>query len=403
MQNNINGKRLICYLRVLNFVYMKKAQLLLTLFITLFAARAVADDALLSSPTKAEITAESSSAEFTKIAQTGMDTNSLNLEIGLSKLRLFGYGQMWFDYKNSAGETTNGADVKRIILMADAQITKEISFFLMYDAVESELHEYYAQYTFKPWLQARAGQFKQPFTLESLYSPTFMSTILYDPSVLYLAGIATDPLMGNNVARDTGVMLTGDFFKNSKGRYLFNYSLGVFNGPGMNQSENNSQKDVAGMLKYMPTEGLLLAGSFLVGTGNAQSASPYGRVAEGENYSRHRWSAGLEIKSEPFYLRSEYIQGSDAGIQSRGGYVNFIYTPVKKFDIVLNWDYLNKNTALGKSEQGNYNCVTEQNTYTVGAQYWIYKRCRFSAQYVYTKPRVGNICREFISQLQISF
>ena len=337
------------------------------------------------------------------VMQTGAKTNSLNLDLGLSRLRLWGYGQMWFGY-NDAKEPSNDALVKRIILMADAQITKEISFFLMYDAAVSELHEYYAQYAVAPWLQVRAGQFKQPFTLESIYSPTFMSTIFYDPSVLYLAGIASDPLMGNNVARDTGVMLTGDFLKNSKGRCLMNYSIGVFNGPGMNQKENNSQKDVIGMLKYMPTENFLVEGSFLVGTGNARAASPYGRVAQGENYSRHRWNVGIEAKCAPFYLRSEYIQGSDAGIHSRGGYVNLLFTPVERFDIVFNWDYLDKNIALGTAEQKEIpNYVTEQNTFTAGVQYWMYKRCRLSAQYVYTKPRVGTTGREFISQLQISF
>ena len=368
----------------------------------LFTGNALADE-IIEKDVNIVLSATTTEAAPAAVMQPGIETNSLNLDIGLSRLRVWGYGQMWFGF-NDANEASNYAQVKRIILMADAQITKEISFFLMYDAAVSELHEYYAQYAVAPWLLLRAGQFKQPFTLESIYSPTFMSTIFYDPSVLYLAGIAGDPLMGNNVARDTGVMLTGDFWKNDKGRYLMNYSIGVFNGPGMNQKENNSQKDVIGMLKFMPTENFLVEGSFLVGTGHAQTASPYGRVAQGENYSRHRWNVGIEAKCAPFYLRSEYIQGSDAGVHSRGGYVNLLYTPVKRFDIVLNWDYLDKNTALSVAEQKEVsNFVTEQNTFTVGAQYWIYKRCRLSAQYVYTKPRVGAIGREFISQLQISF
>ncbi len=345
-------------------------------------------------------------ANVAKSLETGAETNSLNLDIGLSRLRLFGYGQMWFNYKHANKKNSNGAEVKRIILMADAQITKKLSFFLMYDAAVSELHEYYAQYAFKPWLQLRVGQFKQPFTLESLYSPTFLSTIFFDPSVLYLAGIASDPLIGNNVARDMGIMFTGDFWKNRNGRYLMNYSIGVFNGPGMNKKENNSQKDVIGMLKYMPTKNLLIEGSFLVGTGHAQASSVYGGTKLGDDYSRHRWNIGVEATFAPFYLRSEYIQGYDGGIHSRGGYVNFIYTPIKKFDIILNWDYLDKNTHCHKKTQKDYainGWVTELHTYTAGVQYWIYKRCRLSAHFVYTQPRVGAITRDVISQLQISF
>ena len=343
---------------------------------------------------------------LSKSMGTGAVANTLNIDIALSRLRIWGYGHLWYDYKNSAGKSSNGGEVKRIILMADAQITKKISFFLMYDAAVSSLHEYYGQYNFAPWAQLRIGQFKQPFTLESIYSPTFLSTILYDPSVLYLAGIASDPLIGNNVGRDTGIMLTGDFLKNSKGRYLLNYSIGVFNGPGMNQKENNSQKDIIGMLKYMPGKNFLIEGSFLAGTGHALSASPYGNIAQGEDYSRHRWNVGIEATFNPVYVRSEYIQGYDGGIHSRGGYVNVVCNLANKLDLMLNWDYIDKNTHYSRSEQeplARNGWVTEQHTYTAGLQYWIYKKCRLSAHYVYTKPCVGEISREFISQLQISF
>ena len=388
---------------------MKKTLLLLN-FLLLFCGFAIANDEV-SKPTTETIHFGLSATAYpegstAKTMESGAETSSFDFEIGLSKLRLFGYGQMWFDYKRTNHQNSNGAEVKRIILMADAQITKKLSFFLMYDAAVSDLHEYYAQYAFTPWLQVRVGQFKQPFTMESLYSPTYLSTILFDPSVLYLAGIASDPLIGNNVARDMGVMLTGDFLKNSKGRNLMNYSIGVFNGPGMNKKENNSQKDVIGMLKYMPTKNLLVEGSFLVGTGHAQANSAYGNIKQGEDYSRHRWNVGVEATFTPFYLRGEYIQGYDGGIHSRGGYINMLYTPFKKFDLILNWDYLDKNVHCHKEEQKVYNAngwVTEQHTYTAGAQYWIYKRCRLSAHFVYTRPRVGEITREFISQLQISF
>ena len=394
--------------KYLEQITMKRSILLS--FILLFTGIVVANDNL-EKPIEKKINFALSTTEqpgnvIAKSMQTGAETNSFNLEIGLTKLRLWGYGHIWYDYKKVQEKSDNGLEVKRIILMADAHITNKLSFFLMYDAAMSELHEFYGQYNFAQWAQLRIGQFKQPFTLESIYSPTYMSTILYDPSVLYLAGIATDPLMGNNVARDAGIMLTGDFLKGNNNRCLMNYSIGVFNGPGMNQKENNNQKDIAGMLKYMPTKNLLFAASFLVGTGHAATSAPYGNVNTGEDYSRHRWSVGLEATFAPFYLRSEYIQGADEGIHSRGGYINFIYTPVKKFDIILNWDYLDKNTNLNKAEQKKFfanGWVTEQNTYTIGAQYWIYKRCRLSAHYIYTKPRVGAITREFISQLQISF
>ena len=337
---------------------------------------------------------------------TGAPYNSLNLEIGLSKLRLFGYAQSTYYYNRTAGVNKNALDIQRVILMADAHLTNRLSFFLMYDAVKSELHEYYAQYQITPYMKVRVGQYKQPFTLESTLSPTYMSTIQYDPSVLYLAGVATDPLMGNYVARDAGVMLTGDFLNNGE-RDLFNYSIGVFNGPGMNQKENNNQKDVSGMLQYKPTKNILLEGSFLAGTGHALKPSPFGIFPEGYDYARHRWNVGVEAKFSPLYLRAEYIQGYDGGVHSRGGYVNVLYRMFKNCDLMLNWDNLDKNVHTSRAEQqALYDAngfVTRLNTYTTGVQWWFHQRCRLQGQFIYTQPRVGEATREFITQLQIVF
>ena len=83
-----------------------------------------------------------------------------------------------------------------------------------------------------------------------------------------------------------------------------------------------------------------------------------------------------------------------------------VFNLANKLDLMLNWDYIDKNTHYSRSEQeplARNGWVTEQHTYTAGLQYWIYKKCRLSAHYVYTKPCVGEISREFISQLQISF
>ena len=337
---------------------------------------------------------------------TGAPYNSLNLEIGLSKLRLFGYAQSTYYYNRTAGVNKNALDIQRVILMADAYLTNRLSFFLMYDVVKSEMHEYYAQYEFAPSMKLRVGQYKQPFTLESTLSPTYLSTIQFDPSMLYLAGIAIDPLMGPHVARDAGVMLTGDFLNNGE-RNLFNYSIGVFNGPGMNVKENNNQKDVAGMLQYKPTKDILLEGSFIVGTGHAEKASPYGLIPAGDDYARHRWNVGVEAKFSPLYLRAEFVKGYDGGIHSRGGYVNMLYRFCKNCDLILNWDNLDKNVHTSRDEQQElYDAsgfVTRVNTYTTGVQWWFHQRCRLQGQFIYTQPRVGEITREFITQLQIVF
>ena len=48
---------------------------------------------------------------------TAAPYNSLNLEIGLSKLRIFGYAQSIYYYNRTSGVDKNALEVQRVILM----------------------------------------------------------------------------------------------------------------------------------------------------------------------------------------------------------------------------------------------------------------------------------------------
>lgn len=319
-----------------------------------------------------------------------------NIIIGPSKVTLFGYAQTGYTYKHTNGQTTNAFDITRLILMANAELTKELSFFVMFDAASAKLHEYYAQYAFSSALKVRVGQFKQPYTLENIYPPTILSNIGFDNSVLYMTGIATDPAVGNHVARDAGIMLTGDLLPKN-GRPLLNYQIGVFNGTGMSVKENNNQKSVIGMLNYMPTSSLLFSGSFALGTSQAENAKFIGEdgapmIKQGENYHRQRYALGVEWKGKPLYLRSEYMWGKDAKADMQGAYVDLEYHLIpKKLDLVADYDYLKKI----KND--------ETNTLTLGLQYWLYKQCRIASQFVHTNPKLGKISNAWVTQFQIAF
>lgn len=323
-----------------------------------------------------------------------------NIQIGTSKLTLFGYAQTGYTYKHTNKENANAFDITRIIFMANAELTKQLSFFIMYDAAASKLHEYYGQYAFSPALKVRVGQFKQPYTLENIYPPTILDNISFNNSVLYMTGIATDPALGATVARDAGVMITGDLLPKD-GRPQFNYQLGVFNGTGMNIKENNNQKSVIGMLNYMPTSSLLFSGSFALGTSKAANGKfinneGVAQIPTGANYHRNRYALGAELKTKPVYFRSEYMWGKDASVNLQGFYTDFEYHVVpKKFDLVADFDYID--TGNYRDSRG----ITR--TVTLGAQYWLYKQCRILSQFVHTDPKKGAISNAWITQFQIAF
>ena len=250
----------------------------------------------------------------------------LNIHIGPSKLTLFGYAQGLYDMTKTGAETSNSFSIARIILMANAELTRKLSFFIMLDLAAKQstkyLQEYYAQYAFLPELKLRVGQFKTPYTLENIISPTLLGNVSINEGTRYMAGIAGDPLYGNYAGRDLGAMITGDAIKASDGHYYLNYSVGVFNGAGLNTRDNNKHKDVAAMINVLPIKDVTLSGSLVIGKGNAREAMPV-------------------------------------------------------------W--------------------TRTSNYLVGLQYWFYKKCRLSTQYVFSDRNTGPDTKAWITQLQIAF
>lgn len=331
----------------------------------------------------------------------------LNIHIGPSKLTLFGYAQTQFDMTKTGPETKNSFTMMRVILMANAELTRKLSFFLMIDAASTQaskhLHEYYAQYAFIPELKVRVGQFKTPYTLENIISPTLLGTVNLNEGTRYMAGIAGDPLYGNYVGRDLGAMVTGDAIKARDGHYYLNYSLGVFNGAGMNLRDNNKHKDVAAMINILPTKNITLSGSFIIGKGNAQANDMFGTIAEGTDYTRNRWSVGAEVNYKPMKLRTEFMQGRNGDINNRAFYAELWCRVFRNFDVVLDYDYLNKNTSMSKEARDAFPAWTRTNNYMVGLQYWVYKACRISTQYIFSDRNTGPDTKAWITQFQIAF
>lgn len=331
----------------------------------------------------------------------------LNIHIGPSKLTLFGYAQTQFDMTKTGPETKNSFTMTRVILMANAELTRKLSFFLMIDAASTQaskhLHEYYAQYAFMPELKVRVGQFKTPYTLENIISPTLLGTVNLNEGTRYMAGIAGDPLYGNYVGRDLGAMVTGDAIKARDGHYYLNYSLGVFNGAGMNLRDNNKHKDVAAMINILPTKNITLSGSFIIGKGNAQANDMFGTIAEGTDYTRNRWSVGAEVNYKPMKLRTEFMQGRNGDINNRAFYAELWCRVFRNFDVVLDYDYLNKNTSMSKEARDAFPAWTRTNNYMVGLQYWVYKACRISTQYIFSDRNTGPDTKAWITQFQIAF
>ena len=284
------------------------------------------------------------------------------------RIELHGYVQGGYDYNTTTNE--NSFNFKRTVVWAKAKITDQWSFLFMHDFNAKPL-EYYTEFRPHKAVGFRMGQFKNSLTLENPLSPTSVELIdCYSQSVLYLAGIGGDPLFGKHTGRDLGFLIYGEPFKG------FGYEFGIMNGQGINCRDLNKSKDMLLKLSYKPCAPLCFVVSGQLGHGHAIANSPFNpNVHEGDNYRRHRISAGASYTG-PFTLRGEYLKGWDGGVQSQGAYATTTVPIVNKLDAIASFDWFNRNTA------SHFN----QTNYTLGLQYWFFRKCRIQAQWTFCDP-----------------
>lgn len=302
------------------------------------------------------------------------------------KLHINGYAQGGYDYNSS--DNSNSFNFKRAIVWAKADITPRWSFLYMHDFKNSTL-EYYTAYSFGKGLNVRMGQFKTPLSMENPMSPSKLELIdCYSQPVRYLVGFS-DPLMGSQGGRDLGLLFYGE-----AGNSGLKYEFGIMNGQGINKSDGNPEKDFVLKLDYRVASPLRIVVSGQLGRGHAiatSAACP--TINEGDNYKRHRLTAGVEYSSDFLTLRSEWLKGWNGPDQSQGVYATMLKPLCKNFDAIASFDWLDKNTRLDM----------RQTNYTIGLQYRFFNKCRIQAQYTRCCPGFAKDYNVVQVQTQVGF
>ena len=318
------------------------------------------------------------------------------------RITLNGYAQAGYAYQDQANAKTSDFNLKRTLLWAKADVTDRWSFLFMVD-FNSEVQEFYTDYrlTADKALTVRVGQFKNSFSLENPMSPSSLELVdVCSQSVTYMAGCGSDPLMGKQFGRDIGLKLYGELFDGH-----LTYELGLMNGQGINCRDGNRDKDVIAKIDVRPIDGLRLVASGQKGRGHAVGTAAWNPgIAEGDNYTRDRYSVGAELKfgaycparykeARPVSLRAEWLEGKDGEVKSRGAYLTTSVPLVDALDAVASVDWFDRNTAM------RY----DQTNATVGLQYWYYKKCRLQLQYTHTWRQFDSNYNNIQAQVQIAF
>ena len=169
------------------------------------------------------------------------------------------------------------------------------------------LVDYFMEWQKFDFFRVKLGQFKRPFTYENPMHPIDQGFMGYSQPVSKLSGfndrIGEQPCNG----RDIGLQFQGDFLKNSSGRNLLHYQVGVFNGQGVNVKDVDEKKDIIGGMWVMPIAGLRIGAFGWEGTYSRKNG------AQMETLDKHRYALSVEYKKGDLQLRSEYIHSTGRG------------------------------------------------------------------------------------------
>ena len=324
---------------------------------------------------------------------------------GLEMPKISGFVQgMYQANLNNEGKLgDNTFRMRRVRLSVDGKLSKTVSYKLQGDFVRSPmLVDAYVKYKPCNEFAIQVGQFKTPFTIESPINPVNLEIFDYGEIIQQLGGYK-DVCGVGGLGRDIGVMATGSFIPMMKGESIdyniIDYAVGVFNGNGPVNTDNNNRKDIVGRLEVHPgMKAITLSGSYY-----------YGKYTKDDNINctRNRWAAGAQYNDGNLVLRSEYVGGETGvatdvigeqslynsnGYYAQAGY--YFQAGEQKIMPVLRYEHFNANETVANGGT---------NWYTAGINYWPMKSVNFKLDYSLVQKESGTNSHRVVGILRYKF
>ena len=324
-----------------------------------------------------------------------------------------GIGQMNIKEKgdNAKNIIDNTFRARRVRMSLDGSLAKGLTYKIQGDFVRKPmLVDVYLKYKFNDAIAIQAGQFKTPFTMESPINPVNLEIFDYGESVQKLSGYS-DVCGVGSIGRDLGIMITGNLIKPEGLDFnLLTYSLGVFNGNGANELDNNNRKDVVGRLEVHPwLKHLTLSGSCYYGFYDKEGI---------HNGVRNRWAAGAQYSDGDIMVRAEYLSGATGYMSNTLDSIGNIisseqlkmmsqgYYAVAGYNFRLGKDKSQKLMPVLRFEHFAADAALNNggtNYYTVGINYWPLKSVNFKFDYSFIQPEAGNNTHRIVGILSYKF
>lgn len=302
-------------------------------------------------------------ASFISRAQT-TDTSNVEQYVvsAFKKMNLSGYTELRYQ-QFQAPAKIDGFDIHRARLQLKGVISDHVNYYLQTDVMPGNalLLDATMAYSVCNGLKFTGGQMKLPFSQENLLDDSKLFTINRSQVVEALVARTKD-VLGNQNGRDIGMIASGSLIKISE-HNLIDYSVGVFNGQGINQPDLNSEKDFDGRLLIHPIKNLDIGGAVYTGYDN------FGNLKSNHIRDRVGFDFGYSFKG--FDVRVELIQGQDSLTHKQGYYIQGAYYIIdKKLQIVGKYDNYDPNVNPKKTNDQT-TVITGALNYFITSNLWI--------------------------------
>jgi phosphate-selective porin OprO/OprP len=375
--------------------YTIRTLLVLLLIIPALASKAQQNDDLLNILIKKNVITQQEADSLradAAIKEQKRKENQHGITIGSRALQISGLIQTEYEgFQQSTANNTFLLHRARLDVKGDISDAWSYEIYTEFAGVTPKLLDAYTTYKIADYLKFTAGQFKVPFSLESLTNDSQLEFIDRSQVDNALAGRSTD-IIGNQNGRDIGIQVGGSFAKVDD-HYLFDYAFALLNGAGYDvTTDNNNHKDISGRLSIHPVNNLVVSADFYNGIDNYIIAP----VKTAANYKRDRKGLDARYVIGGLALQAEYDKGTDATIKRDGWYGQATYFVFPgKLQLAAKYDTYDPD-QITASVRTDY--------YTGGINYFFNNWAKFTVDYVYRREAVTQIKNNILeAQLQLAF
>ena len=267
---------------------------------------------------------------------------------GIKPPKLSGYAQTQYTYSDDG---TNTFQIRRARIDLKGDLGSKIDYRFQGDLASSpKLVDAYVRFKLCPYFNIQLGEQKVVFSLENMMGPLTWETIELAQGISKLSGYSDISGEGSN-GRDIGISAYGGFLK-KEGYNIIDYSVGIYNGNGINLKDNNSHKNFAGKLEIHPIKPITLAASVYLGKIN-------GALNTDELMPKNRYAFSARYDDKKLIVRAEYLRGktniSGTDVTTTDAYYVFLgYTFKGGIQPLFRFDSYRKDVTAANGRSNHY-------------------------------------------------